>query len=123
MSRQYSVVRSFKFAFDGLKEALINEPNFQIHSVIGLTTLIAGFILELPSLEWIVLAFTITFVLILELFNTAIEAIVDHLSPGIHPKAKVAKDVSAAAVLLASICAVLVGIVIFLPRILRLLEI
>lgn len=118
MSRKYSVLGSFKFAFAGLKQAIIHEPNFQIHTLIGTTALIAGFILGLSTLEWIILAFVIAFVLILELFNTAIEAIVDHLSPKIHPKAKEAKDVSAAAVFVASIFAVGVGIVIFLPKIL-----
>lgn len=121
MSRKYSIFGSFGFAFAGIKEAMTNEPNFQIHILIGLSALIAGFFVGLSRNEWIVMAFTIAFVLILELFNTAIEAIVDHLSPKRHPKAKIAKDVSAAAVFIAAFLAVIIGLLLFIPKLLLLL--
>lgn len=120
MSRKYSVLGSFRFALAGIKEALTNEPNFQIHTIIGITALLAGFIVHLSKVEWIVLLFTVAFVLILELFNTAVEAIVDHLSPKVHPKAKVAKDVSAAAVFIAALLAAVVGAILFVPKLLPL---
>ncbi len=121
MSRKYSMFGSFRFAFAGLKEAMINEPNFQIHVLLGLTSLIVGFFVGLSKEEWIILSFTITFVLTLELFNTAIEAIVDLLHPEHHPKAKVAKDVAAASVFISSLLAVVVGFLLFTPKLLLLL--
>lgn len=119
MSRIYSRAGSFKFAIQGLKEAMINEPNFQIHIFLGLMAVIFGFVLGLSTAEWIILVFTIAFVLVLELFNTAIEAMVDLLSPKRHPKAKVAKDVSAAAVFVSSMVAIIVALVLFAPKILE----
>jgi diacylglycerol kinase len=117
MSKTHSVVRSFGYAFDGIKEAIKNEPNFRIHTIIALFALLLGLILKLSYPEWIILAFTIAFVLILELINTSLEAIVDIVSPQIAPKAKVAKDVIAAAVLISALLAVVIGILIFLPKI------
>lgn len=118
MSRRYTVLKSFKFAFDGLSEVTRNEPNFQIHLVIGSAALITGVLLQISSGEWLLLLFAISFVLILELFNTAMEKIVDLVSPEIHPKAKIAKDVSAAAVLISATIAIVVGFILFLPKIL-----
>lgn len=101
----------------GIKTAFKQEPNFQVHSAIGILALLAGFIFKLSTFEWLILLYSIFFVLILELFNTALEAIVNLVSPDVHPKAKIAKDVAAAAVLLAAIQAVVVGMAIFLPKI------
>ena len=116
MSKIRPLPKSFDFAFDGLKTALKNEPNFRIHIVIGVGALILGAYLKLNQTEWLLLLFTISFVLILELINTSLEAIVNLVSPKIRPYAKVAKDVSASAVLLAAIVAIIVGIVLFLPK-------
>lgn len=117
MSKTRSLPRSFKHAFNGFHTAVRKEPNFQIHVMAGCTALIAGYVLGLYKTEWIILLFTIAFVLILELFNTAIEAIVDLLSPKYHEKAKLAKDVSAAAVLVSSVLAVIIGTLLFVPKI------
>ncbi len=122
MSRRHSPFESFRYAFDGIKEALVNEPNFRAHILFGSIALVVGMFLKLTQSEWIALAFTIAFVLVLELFNTAIEAIVDHLSPKRHPKAKVAKDVSAAAVLVAAMLSILVAFLIFIPKLQALLK-
>ena len=118
MSKTHSTIKSFGYAFDGIKEALTNEPNFRVHSAIAFSAVLLGLILRLESYEWIILAFTIAFVLILELVNTSLEAIVDIVSPQIAPKAKVAKDVIAAAVLISAILAVIIGLFLFLPKIL-----
>lgn len=83
---------------------------------------ILGIVVKLSVLEWLVLCFTIVFVLILELLNTAMEAIVDMVSPEIQEKAKVAKDVTAAAVLMGALYSLVVLIVLFLPKILALLS-
>lgn len=121
MSRFRPLPRSFHYAYDGVKEAFKNEPNFRAHILFGTIALVVGFALQLSSIEWLILLLTISGVVILELVNTAIEAIVDLVSPGVHPRAKVAKDVAAAAVLGSSIMAVIVGLVLFLPKILIIL--
>ena len=118
MSREYSVTKSFKFAFEGIKAVFKEEPNLRIHFIFAIFALVAAFLLGFSTIEWLILAFTISFVLILELLNTALEAIVDLVSPEIKPEAKIAKDVSAAAVFLAAAFSVVVGIVLFLPKIL-----
>ena len=117
MSRFHSTSRSFSYAFDGIKTAFKQEPNFQIHITIGILVIVFGALIGINISEWLLLLYAIFFVLILELFNTSIEAIVNLVSPDIHPKAKVAKDVSAAAVLLAALQAVIIGFVIFLPKV------
>ncbi len=118
MGIAHSTAKSFWFAFEGIKTAFTREPNFKIHTALGAAALILGAILKFSRVEWLILLFTITLVLILELINTALEAIVDLVSPEIKEEAKVAKDVSAAAVLIASIAATVVGLVLFLPKIL-----
>ncbi len=117
MSREYSVTRSFKFAFEGIKAALKEEPNLRIHFILAFIALTAAFLLDFSAIEWLILAFTISLVLILEFLNTALEALVDLVSPEVKPRAKTAKDVSAAAVFLAAALSVVVGLVLFLPKI------
>lgn len=120
MGMSHSVPRSFYFAFQGLKTALKNEPNLRIHLVVATIALIVAVMLRLSSLEWLILAFTIFWVISLELLNTVMESIVNLVSPEIQPYAKVAKDVSAACVLLAACLSVLVGAILFLPKLLAL---
>lgn len=121
MGIAHSTAKSFSFAFEGIKTAFIKEPNFKIHTALGTVALILGAILKFSRVEWLILLFTITLVLILELINTALESIVNLVSPEIKEEAKVAKDVSAAAVLISSITAAVVGIVLFVPKLLLLL--
>ena len=116
MGVKRSIFGSFSFAFEGIKEALKEEPNFRIHIIIGLTVSILAFFLNFSNVEWLILIFKILFVLILELVNTAIEGTVNLASPEISREAKVAKDVMAAAVLLGAVLSVLVGLFLFLPK-------
>lgn len=118
MGIAHSVPRSFYFAFSGLKTALKNEPNLRIHLIAATFALTLGAILKLNSIEWLILAFTIFWVISLELLNTVLEAIVNLVSPEVQSYAKIAKDVSAACVLLAAILSVIVGAILFLPKIL-----
>lgn len=118
MSKTHSTIKSFGYAFHGIKTAVKNEPNIRIHLTIGSLAILLGFILRLTSTEWIILFFTIAFVLILELVNTSLEALVDIVSPELQPKAKVAKDVVAAAVLVSAILSLIIGGYLFLPKIL-----
>ncbi len=118
MSRKNPISKSFKFAFDGIKTAIKNEPNFRVHLVLGIIAALAAYLLNFSSLEWIILVLTIFLVVILELINTVFEALVDLVSPEVAPQARVAKDVSAAAVLAAALFAIIVGLALFLPKIL-----
>lgn len=122
VSKKYSKINSFKFAFRGLSTALKNEPNFLVQIILGLIALFLGFFLKISSTEWLILILTISVVLILELVNTSIEALVDLVSPEIKEKAKTAKDVVASAVLISSISSIAVGLIIFLPKLISLLN-
>lgn len=119
MGRRHSTTRSFKYAFSGLATAVKREPNFRIHLTVTLIVLTFALLMKLSLAEFALLAFTIFFVLILELLNTMLEALVNLVSPEIQPEAKVAKDVSAAMVLLAAMMSVIIGIFLFLPKFLE----
>lgn len=121
MGIQHSTAKSFSFAIEGLKTAFKEEPNFKIHVVIGLVALILAFFLKFSATEWLILLFTIGLVFILELINTALESIVNLVSPEIKDEAKTAKDVAASAVLISAILSILVGIILFVPKLLSLL--
>ena len=122
MSLKSPLPKSFHYAFEGIMQTLKEEPNFRVHIAIASLALITGFVLNLEVHEWLILLLTISFVLILELVNTAIEALVDLASPKIHPKAKLAKDVGAAAVLFAALVAIVVGVLLFLPKVILLIK-
>ncbi len=113
-------LNSFSYPIKGLKYAYRNEQNLAVDVGIALMVLIAGFIFKIEKTEWIIIVITIGAVLSLELINTAIEAVVDLVTEEYHPLAKVAKDTSAAAVFVIAIVAVIVGLIIFLPKILEL---
>ena len=117
MSKTHPTLMSFGYAFSGLKTALKDEPNIRIRLLLALLAIILAFFLNFSPTEWIILAFTIAFVLILELINTTLEALVNLVSPEMKEEAKVAKDVSAAAVLISALLSVVVGAFLFLPKI------
>jgi diacylglycerol kinase len=108
--------RGFMYAFNGLWYAFRTQINFRFHVLAAVSAVILGFALEISVSEWIWISSAILVVLIVELLNTAIEVLVDLVSPGYHPKAGIIKDVSAAAVLLTALFAVLVGLFIFVPK-------
>lgn len=117
--KHHPLYKSFYYAFQGIWEVLINERNFKIQVSIGILAVILGFVLKISFSDWAILTFTITLVLVFELANTVVEELVDMVSPEIRDRAKVAKDVSASAVLLASIGSIAIGLLIFLPKILH----
>ena len=119
MEAKHSIFKSFGFAFEGLRAAVLKGRNFRIQLFAGTIAILLGIIVKLDYAGWLDLVIVITIVLILELVNTAIEALVDLVSPEIQPKAKLAKDVAAATVLVASIGSVIIGILLFLPHLLR----
>ena len=108
---------SFKYAFEGIKEAWKTEQNLKIHFIIMLLVIIAGFIFKISLIEWIVCLLLFAIVISLELINTAIETTVDIAMPDINEKAKYAKDIAAGAVLFSAIISVIIGLIIFLPKI------
>ena len=121
MKSKHPLLKNFGFAFEGLKTAFVNGRNFRIQVFTGIAAFILGFVLKLDSTEWLDLILVISLVLMLELVNTTIEAVVDIASPEIQEKAKIAKDVAAASVLVASIASVLIGAFLFIPKILNFL--
>lgn len=108
---------SFKYAFEGIGEAWKTEQNLKIHFVIMALVIIAGFMFKISAMEWIVCLLLFAIVISLELINTAIETTVDIAMPDINEKAKYAKDIAAGAVLFSAIISVIVGLIIFLPKI------
>ena len=108
--------QSLTFALSGLRYAFTSQRNLRIHVTVTALVVIAGLALRINRLEWAVVAAMIALVIGLELLNTAIEALVDLASPSPHPLARVAKDTAAAATLVAALGSVVVGLIIFLPR-------
>lgn len=121
--KKYSVSRFFKsftYAFEGIKTACKTEQNFLFDFIFGILTIILGFILKLNTTEFLIVLLTIGLVISLELVNTAIEYAIDMAMPEIHPLAKAAKDISSGAVLFGAIIAFIVGLIIYLPKIIDL---
>ncbi len=115
-------VLSFRYAFEGVWTALKDEPNLKFHFLVGFLVILAGFYFGISKIEWLVVLLTIGFVVAVELTNTAIEEVVDSFTSEVHPSAKKAKDVSAGAVLVVSMTALITGAVIFLPYIFKFLS-
>lgn len=111
-------LESFKYAFKGIALLFQNEPNARIHLIASILVIIAGFYFHVSTTEWCLLILCIGLVLSAEAVNTAIENLTDLVSPDFHPLAGKAKDVAAAAVLLIAMSTVVVGVLIFLPKIL-----
>jgi diacylglycerol kinase len=111
---------SFKHAFTGLAHTFVSQPNLRIHLTIALLVLVSGWWLGITRIEWIILLFTIMWVLVSEMINTVIEAISDLLTTEYHRSVKIAKDVAAGMVLVGAIGAVIIGFIIFTPYLLKL---
>jgi diacylglycerol kinase len=111
----YSRVKSFHYAFDGWWFVLRTQHNAWIHALVSLAVFGVALWLRLALRDWAVLILAITVVWMAEFMNTALEAIVDMTMPELHPLAKVAKDVAAAAVLLAAVGAAVIGLLVLGP--------
>ncbi|OGE29601.1 hypothetical protein A2772_02250 [Candidatus Daviesbacteria bacterium RIFCSPHIGHO2_01_FULL_38_8b] len=114
MDRKIIHVISFKYAFEGIVSALKQEPNLKFHFLAALLVIIISFLLNISKSDWIIIIFLIGFVISVELTNTAIEAVVDHVIQTNHPGAKLAKDISAGAVLIAAVTAAVIGAIIWI---------
>lgn len=116
-----SLLKSFYYAFQGIKVNILTERNLAIHFLVMLLVIVFGFICNISITEWLICILLFGFVITLELMNTAIETAIDICMPQINPKAKLAKDTAAGAVLIVAIVAVVIGIIIFGPKILDLI--
>ena len=112
---------SFRYAFNGILELFRAEPNARIHLVFTILVIIMGWYLEISRIEWCVVILCIASVLAAEAFNTALENLTDLVSPGQNSLAGKTKDVAAGAVLICAIGAAIAGLIIFLPKIWRLI--
>src|SRR6516225_772928 len=112
---------SFVYAGRGLALLCLAQPNFRIHLVLTFCAIALGWFFAISTIEWVVLVLTITVVLTTEGLNTVLEKVIDLYQPGRHPIARDAKDLAAAAVLVASTGALIVGVMLFGPRLARLL--
>ncbi len=114
------LIRSFGFAFKGVAYATSSQLNFRIHLGATVLALLMGYFLQISASEWLWVALCIALVLVTEIFNTMIETLTDLVSPGYNEKAGHIKDMSAGAVVIAAIFALITGLVIFLPKLLLL---
>lgn len=106
---------AFSFAIRGIR-LTVNEPHTHIHIVLATIALVLAFVLKISSGEWLALILSITLVFTLEALNTAIESVVDLITVDYHELARDAKDIAAGAVFIAALGALLIGIMIFFPR-------
>ncbi len=118
-----TVLKSFKYAFSGISYVLKTSRNFKIQLIFAVSILMIGFLLQISQTNYVILIATIMSVLILEILNTSIESIVDLVvKKEFSSLAKISKDTSAGAVLLASINSVIIAVYIFVPKIKFLFE-
>jgi len=118
-----NVLKSFKYAFSGISYVLKTSRNFKIQLIFAITSLMIGLLLQISQSNYVILIATIMSVLILEILNTSIESIVDLVvKKEFSSLAKISKDTSAGAVLLASINSVIIAVYIFVPKIKFLFE-
>lgn len=110
-------LRSFKFAGNGIRLLITREHNAWIHCFAAVCVIIAGCWLGLSSAEWIAVVFAIAMVLAAEAVNSSIEALADLVSPDYNEAIKRTKDLAAGAVLILAIGAAIVGLIIFVPKI------
>lgn len=116
------MLNKFKHAFNGVGVGFVTDRSIRLLFLFAFLAVLMGIILTLPILQWAVLLLTIFMVMVMEYINSAIEIFANHVHPDQHNAIKKTKDLAAAAVLLASICAFFVGIIIFIPPIIAMLS-
>ena len=117
MRRAPTLLDSFNFAFEGIIHVLRTQRNLRIHFAVAVAVLILALIVNVTKMELIALLISVTFVLIAEMLNTAVEAAIDIATTSFDPMAKLAKDIAAGAVLIAAINAIAVGYIVFSSKV------
>lgn len=112
-------LRSFGYAWKGIRCCVGKEQNLSFHLIVTVLTIIAGFLLYITRTDWMIVILCIGVVIAAELFNTAIEKLVDLVSPERHPIAGQVKDIAAGAVLVCAATAAIIGLVVFIPYLTR----
>ena len=111
---------SFKNSFNGFKHAYLNEQSMFIHFIAVVLTVLLGIVLKISFIEWLVIISLLVFVAIIELLNTAIESVCVAVTFDQNIYIKVAKNTSSSAVFLATLVTLIVGLIIFIPKIISL---
>jgi diacylglycerol kinase (ATP) len=111
-------LKSFVYAFEGVMYFIKHEAQALIHLIAIVAVIGAGYWFNISLTEWIAVIFAIGIVVSAEMLNTAIEKLTDMVSPQINEQAKIVKDLAAGAVLIASLTAFIIGLIVFLPKIL-----
>jgi len=114
-------LRSFKYAFNGIRMLFVNEHNAWIHLVAGILVIISGFVFKISILEWVAIFIAIGLVFTSEAINTSIEKLSDFVSPEKRSSIKEVKDLASAGVLISAITALITGLIVFVPKILALI--
>ena len=117
------LINSFKYAIEGIIASFKTERNMKLHVLAMIVVIILGIILKLSEFEWTICIILFAIVIAGELFNTAIETTVDIAMPQKNEKSKLAKDISAGAVLIIAIASSIIGAIIFIPKIMEILKI
>lgn len=120
MKKKDPLYKSFGYAFQGIWAVIRKERNMKIHCCAAVLVTICGFIFKISRTEWLVCLLLFALVMSLEAVNTAVESAVDLVTLKKDPKAKLAKDAAAGAVLISACFAAVIGIIIFLPKLLAL---
>ncbi|TWT09097.1 diacylglycerol kinase family protein [Planomicrobium sp. CPCC 101079] len=108
--------RSFKYAAEGVRSALVKEQNVRFHFLSAIIVVIAAFFTGLSYIEWVVVIGLIGGMIALEMVNSALERVVDLVTGEFHPLAKQAKDIAAGAVLVFALASAIIGLLIFMPK-------
>ena len=116
------LIKSFGYAWAGIRSCFQSEPNFRIHTALAIVALLFSIVFKISTNEWIAVCFCIAFVLIMEMLNTAIEKLCDVVHKEVHPGIKKVKDIAAGAVLIAAFFSAITGAIIFLPKIINLIK-
>lgn len=113
-------IKSFVYAFDGIIFLIRSEHNFRVHLFVLAAVVISGIFFNISLVKWMAILFVSTLVLVSESFNTSIESLSDAVSQSQDERIRKAKDIAAAAVLISAISAVITGLIIFIPELLKL---
>jgi|SRR5690625_38487 len=107
----------FLFAWNGLKTVVKTEKNFQFHLIATAIAIFFGFVFKLNGVEWSLILLVVGLVLVAEMINTVVERMIDYIKPDLHPQAGMIKDMAAGSVLVAAFIAVIIGCIIYLPKV------